>query len=133
MLKSGPLQWAPPRSATLAVATAGALDEQKGTSMRRVSFPVLECLQSGYFSQADPKAPVVAYRPRGSGDPLEKGGRYSEEFIWNTKWQDALKYDEDVKRQIEEAKVGLMGDAGATPRNVHVVSHIALPGEKALF
>jgi len=66
--------------------------------------------QSGYFAPADPNAAVIPFRPRGSGDPLKKGGRYDEEFIWNTKWQDAMKYEEDVKRQIQEAKVS--GRAG---------------------
>ena len=62
--------------------------------------------QSGYFRPEDPSQDVVTYRPRGAGggDPLARGGRWDQEFIWNTNWREALDYDADLARQKREAE-----------------------------
>ena len=78
--------------------------------------------QSGYFAPADPSAPVVPFRPRGSGDPLKKGGRYEEEFLWNTNWQEAWKYDEDLARQKKEAEALRRGDGPSPSPSPHLLT-----------
>ncbi|CAG9464911.1 unnamed protein product [Pedinophyceae sp. YPF-701] len=64
--------------------------------------PKLKRPDNGYFAPVDPNLPVYTPKPRGSADPLKKGGRWDEEFIWNTKWEDALDFEADKKRQREE-------------------------------
>ncbi|KAL0043507.1 hypothetical protein WJX79_006670 [Trebouxia sp. C0005] len=61
-----------------------------------------ELPESGFFAQADPRAEV--YVPRGGQDNTDvtkRGGRYTSDFVWNTKWQDTL----DRQQAREEAEL----------------------------
>lgn len=67
-----------------------------------------ELPESGFFAQADPSAPV--YTPRGGQDNTDvtkRGGRYTSDFVWNTKWQDTL----DRQQAREEAELADAAEA----------------------
>jgi len=51
----------------------------------------------------DPEAPSYKPKPRGTSDPLKKGGKWDEEFIWNTNWQGYMDFEADKVRQRQEA------------------------------
>ncbi|BDA49541.1 probable ATP synthase protein I at C-terminar half [Coccomyxa sp. Obi] len=64
--------------------------------------------KSGYFSDADPHAEV--YSPLGGveqTDYTKRGGRYTSDFIWNTKWKDQLDLEvsqKDARKKAAESK-----------------------------
>eukprot|EP01023_Acetabularia_acetabulum_P017585 TRINITY_DN18804_c0_g2_i1.p1 TRINITY_DN18804_c0_g2~~TRINITY_DN18804_c0_g2_i1.p1 ORF type:complete len:369 (-),score=60.31 TRINITY_DN18804_c0_g2_i1:235-1341(-) len=56
---------------------------------------------SGYFSEADPKAEVYSpLKGKQAGDITKRGDRYTSDFIWNLNWQE--KFDADQKKFDEE-------------------------------
>ncbi|CAL8464582.1 g4117 [Coccomyxa elongata] len=60
--------------------------------------------KSGYFSDADPHAEV--YSPLGGveqTDYTKRGGRYTSDFIWNTKWKDQLDLEVSQKEARKKA------------------------------
>ncbi|KAL3146933.1 hypothetical protein ABBQ38_014904 [Trebouxia sp. C0009 RCD-2024] len=76
-------------------------NRQANQQARRQSRKKGELPQTGFFAQADPKAQV--YIPRGGQDNTDvtkRGGRYTSDFVWNTKWQDQL--DRQAAREQEE-------------------------------
>jgi len=44
------------------------------------------CGFPGYFAMADPNQEIYS-KATEPFDPRKKGGRYKNEFIWNTNWQ----------------------------------------------
>jgi len=44
-------------------------------------------------------------------DPTKRGGRWESDFIWNSNWQDALDYDEALKKQVEDGRKERKGGA----------------------
>eukprot|EP01024_Parvocaulis_polyphysoides_P013472 TRINITY_DN15269_c0_g1_i2.p1 TRINITY_DN15269_c0_g1~~TRINITY_DN15269_c0_g1_i2.p1 ORF type:complete len:195 (-),score=30.22 TRINITY_DN15269_c0_g1_i2:369-953(-) len=58
---------------------------------------------SGYFSEADPKAEVYSpLKGKQAGDITKRGDRYTSDFIWNINWQEKL--DADQKKLEEEQR-----------------------------
>ena len=51
-------------------------------------------------------------------DPTKRGGRYKSDFIWNEKWQETMKRDEDLDRKrreyVEKEKQGLQQMTAST-------------------
>lgn len=82
---------------TFAMASRQANKQAPRQSRKKGELP-----ESGFFAQADPRAEV--YVPRGGQDNTDvtkRGGRYTSDFVWNTKWQDTL----DRQQAREEAEL----------------------------
>jgi hypothetical protein len=60
--------------------------EQNGLEKRDKVAKEIKLPKTGYFSLADPTSEVYS-KSTEPFDPRKKGGRYKNEFIWNTNWQ----------------------------------------------
>ncbi|KAK9786381.1 hypothetical protein WJX73_001780 [Symbiochloris irregularis] len=62
--------------------------------------------KNSFFSDADPNAPIRSSiaRFRDGSDPAKRGGRFKSDFIWNTNWQEQMKFNEDEDRRRKDAE-----------------------------
>eukprot|EP00873_Tetraselmis_striata_P024417 jgi/Tetstr1/444681/TSEL_032529.t1 len=76
-----------------------------GSGSKGGKAPPVPLPEYGYFAQADTKAPVYApLAGRESGDVTKRGGRWSNDFIWNTNWAEQLDYQDKLKQDREQAE-----------------------------
>ena len=74
------------------IANASAEGPQQGPPKPQSVSPAsksakeIKLPKSGYFSLADPNAEIYS-KATEPFDPRKKGGRWKNEFIWNTNWQ----------------------------------------------
>ncbi|KAG1663822.1 hypothetical protein FOA52_013387 [Chlamydomonas sp. UWO 241] len=82
---------------------------EAGATPRDITLP-----KTGYFSIADTEQEVYS-KATERFDPAKKGGRYKNEFIWNTNWQEALERDAQLDRK--RAEYVAAEQAGTLPKD----------------
>ncbi|GAX83105.1 hypothetical protein CEUSTIGMA_g10531.t1 [Chlamydomonas eustigma] len=86
------------------------ISEKRDKVAKEIKLP-----KTGYFSLADPTAEVYS-KSTEPFDPRKKGGRYKNEFIWNTNWQETMRKEEQLEKKrkeyVEGASVNSSSETG---------------------